>query len=335
MLWSSLSDGGLLNTHLPMTKCAANEILFLLYCRIGDDYPRASSNSQTSPRTSELVVNGSDSQTLAVGQEFPDAQAFRDVLVATAIAKKFELTFIRSDRARVTAKCAAEGCSWRIHSSKLPGTDTFQIKTLKGVHYCVLPERSGHRQANMKWILSCIMDRVRENINYRPKEIMKDIEQDYGVIVPYLKAHRAKERALELIYGMPMKDIVLNKAEVQGVEKALHDVLDHCRKKPLKGSPVHCNLCKKAGHNRRSCIKSSQTQIQATNFREKNFHCMLCKQNGHNRRTCQSKVISFMDLTLIPLIRRHNHTLLCISLPTKKGFLFLQQVEPNQQIWMN
>lgn len=269
-------------------------------CRIGDDYPRASSNSQTSPRTSELVVNGSDSQTLAVGQEFPDAQAFRDVLVATAIAKKFELTFIRSDRARVTAKCSAEGCSWRIHSSKLPGTDTFQIKTLKGVHYCVLPERSGHRQANMKWILSCIMDRVQENINYRPKEIMKDIEQDYGVIVPYLKAHRAKERALELIYGMPMKDIVLNKAEFLGVEKALHDVLDHCRKKPLKGSPVHCNLCKKAGHNRRSCIKSSQTQIQATNLREKNFHCMLCKQNGHNRRTCQSK-----------------------------------QVEPNQQIWMN
>lgn len=321
MLWSSLSNGGLLNTHLPMTKCAADERLFLLYCRIGDDYPRASLNSLISPTTSEFVVNGSDSQTLAVGQEFPDAQAFRDLLVATAIAKKFELTFIRSDRARVTAKCAAEGCSWRIHSSKLPDTDTFQIKTLKGVHYCVLPERSGHRQANMKWILSCIMDRVRENINYRPKEIMKDIEQDYGVIIPYLKAHRAKERALELIYGMPMKDIVLNKAEVQGVEKALHDVLDHCRKKPLKGSPVHCNLCKKAGHNRRSCIKSSQTQIQATNFREKNFHCMLCKQNGHNRRTCQSKVISFMHLTLIPLEDTIVHFYVSLS-QLKGGFSF-------------
>ncbi|KAM5570923.1 hypothetical protein ABKV19_011522 [Rosa sericea] len=259
--------------------------------RVGDDYPQASVNSETSPATLELVVNESDSQTLAVGQEFSGAKAFRDALVAAAIANKFELTFIRSDRARVTAKCAADGCSWRIHASKLPEVDTFQIKTLKGVHCCVLPERSGHRQANMKWILNCIMDRVRENINYKPKEIMKDIEQDYGVIIPYLKAHRAKELALELIYGMPMKDIVFNQAEVQGVEKALHDVLDHCRKKSLKGSPVHCNLCKKAGHNRRSCMKSSQTQIQAQNLREKNFHCMICKQNGHNRRTCQSKLM--------------------------------------------
>ncbi|XP_062029682.1 uncharacterized protein LOC133745602 [Rosa rugosa] len=193
--------------------------------RVGDDYPQASVNSETSPATSEVVVNGSDSQTLAVGQEFSDTKAFRDALVATAIAKKFELTFIRSDRARVTAKCAEDGCSWRIHASKLPDVDTFQIKALKGVHCCVLPERSGHRQAKMKWILNCIMDRVRENINYKPKEIIKDIEQEYGVIIPYLKAHRAKERALELIYGMPMKDIVFNQAEVQGVEKALHDVL--------------------------------------------------------------------------------------------------------------
>lgn len=249
-------------------------------------------NSQTSPAISELF-NGRDGQNLAVGQEFRSAQAFRDALVATAIAMKFELTFIRSDRARVTAKCAADDCSWRIHASKLPDIETFQIKTLKGEHSCVRPERSSHRQANMKWILSCIMDRVRKNINYKPKEIMRDIEQEYGVIIPYLKAHRAKERALESIFRMPIKNIVLNQAEVLGVENALNDVLDERRKKPLRANPVHCNLCKKTGHNRRSCIKLSQTESQPTNLKEKNFHCMLCKRNGHNRRTCQNKVSFF------------------------------------------
>lgn len=258
---------------------------------MGDDFPQTSVNSQTSPSTSELA-NGRDKQNLAVGQEFSNAQAFRDALVATAIAMKFELTFIRSDRARVTAKCAAVGCSWRIHASKLPDVETFQVKTLKGEHSCVWPERSSHRQANMKWILSCIMDRVRENINYKPKEIMRDLEQEYGVVIPYLKVHRAKERALELIFKMPIKDIVLNQAEVQGVENALNDVLDQRRKKPLKGSPVHCNLCKKTGHNKRSCMKLIHIENQPTSLKEKNFHCMLCKQNGHNRRTCQNKVNS-------------------------------------------
>lgn len=261
--------------------------------RVGEGISQASVDSHTSPALSELV-NGRESDTLTVGQEFPDARCFRDALVASAIASKFELTFIRSDRSRVTARCAADDCQWRIHASKLPDGETFQIKTLKGKHSCVWPERSSHRQANMKWILSCIMDRVRENINYKPKEIMRDIEQEYGVIIPYLKAHRAKERALESIFGMPIKDIVLNQAEVHNLENDLHTILDQRKKKPLKGSSVHCNLCRKAGHNRRSCIKLSQNESQASSLKEKNFHCMLCKQSGHNRRTCQCKVSSWL-----------------------------------------
>ncbi|KAH7528871.1 hypothetical protein FEM48_Zijuj05G0123800 [Ziziphus jujuba var. spinosa] len=79
----------------------------------------------------------------------------------------------------------------------------------------------------MKWILNCIVDHIWENINYKPKEIMRDLEQEYG-------------------------DIVLNQGEVQGVENPMNDVLDQQRKKPLKGSPGHCNFCKKTGHNKRT-----------------------------------------------------------------------------------
>lgn len=258
-------------------------------CRVSEGISETSVDSHTSPALSGWV-DGRESHVLTVGQEFPDARCFRDALVASAIASKFELTFIRSDRSRVTARCAADGCQWRIHASKLPNGKTFQIKTMKGKHCCVRSEHSSHRQANMKWILSCIMDRVRENINYKPKEIMRDIEQEYGVMVPYLKAHRAKERALESIFGMPIKDIVLNQAEVHNLGNGLHAILDQRKKKSPGGSSVHCNLCRKAGHNRRSCLKLSQNESQAASFKEKNFHCMLCRQSGHNRRTCQCKV---------------------------------------------
>lgn len=56
---------------------------------------------------------------LHVGQEFPDVKSCRRALRDTAIALHFEIQTIKSDKTRFTAKCASEGCPWRIHAAKL------------------------------------------------------------------------------------------------------------------------------------------------------------------------------------------------------------------------
>lgn len=58
---------------------------------------------------------------LAVGQEFPDVKSCRRALRDCAIALHFEIQTVKSDKTRFTAKCASEGCPWRIHAAKLPG----------------------------------------------------------------------------------------------------------------------------------------------------------------------------------------------------------------------
>lgn len=62
---------------------------------------------------------------LTVGQEFPDVKSCRRALRDCAIALHFEIQTVKSDKTRFTAKCASDGCPWRIHAAKLPGTSIF------------------------------------------------------------------------------------------------------------------------------------------------------------------------------------------------------------------
>ncbi|KAL5561103.1 hypothetical protein UlMin_030850 [Ulmus minor] len=139
--------------------------------------------------------------TFVVGQEFPDVKAFRNAIKEAAIAQHFELRIIKSDLIRYFAKCATEGCPWRIRAVKLPNTPTFIIRSLEGTHTCGRNAHNGHHQASVDWIVSFIEERLRDNINYKPKDILQDIHKQYGITIPYKQAWRAKERGLAAIYG--------------------------------------------------------------------------------------------------------------------------------------
>ncbi|KAJ4716053.1 Protein FAR1-RELATED SEQUENCE like [Melia azedarach] len=142
-----------------------------------------------------------EEHTFVVGQEFPDVKAFRNAIKEAAIAQHFELRIIKSDLIRYFAKCATEGCPWRIRAVKLPNAPTFTIRSLEGTHTCGKNAQNGHHQASVDWIVSFIEERLRDNINYKPKDILHDIQKQYGITIPYKQAWRAKERGLAAIYG--------------------------------------------------------------------------------------------------------------------------------------
>ncbi|KDP35909.1 hypothetical protein JCGZ_09881 [Jatropha curcas] len=142
-----------------------------------------------------------EDHTFVVGQEFPDVKAFRNAIKEAAIAQHFELRIIKSDLIRYFAKCASEGCPWRIRAVKLPNVPTFTIRSLEGTHTCGRNAQNGHHQASVDWIVSFIEERLRNNINYKPKDILHDIHKQYGITIPYKQAWRAKERGLAAIYG--------------------------------------------------------------------------------------------------------------------------------------
>lgn len=136
-----------------------------------------------------------------VGQEFADVKAFRNAIKEAAIAQHFELRIIKSDLIRYFAKCATDDCPWRIRAVKLPNAPTFIIRSLEGTHTCGKNAQNGHHMASVDWIVSFIEERLRQNINYKPKDILHDIQKQYGITIPYKQAWRAKERGLAAIYG--------------------------------------------------------------------------------------------------------------------------------------
>ncbi|KAF7801521.1 Transposase, MuDR, plant [Senna tora] len=142
-----------------------------------------------------------EDHTFVVGQEFSDVKAFRNAIKEAAIAQHFELRIIKSDLIRYFAKCASEGCPWRIRAVKRPNAPTFTIRSLEGTHTCGRNALNGHHQASVDWIVSFIEERLRDNINYKPKDILNDIHKQYGITIPYKQAWRAKERGLATIYG--------------------------------------------------------------------------------------------------------------------------------------
>ncbi|MCL7030363.1 hypothetical protein MKW94_018938 [Papaver nudicaule] len=157
------------------------------------------SNGTPVVQSRALVVN--PNYELAVGQEFVDVKSCRRALRDAAIALHFEIQTVKSDKMRFTAKCASEGCPWRVHAARLPGVPTFTIRTINGGHTCGGIRHLGHQQASVEWVANSVEQRLRENPNYKPKDILEDIHKAHGITLSYKQAWRGKERVLAAVLG--------------------------------------------------------------------------------------------------------------------------------------
>ncbi|XP_044500044.1 uncharacterized protein LOC123221303 [Mangifera indica] len=155
----------------------------------------------SSPVIQARTIAQNPTYELTVGQEFPDVKSCRRALRDTAIALHFEMQTIKSDKTRFTAKCASEGCPWRIHAAKLPGVPTFTIRTIHESHTCGGISHLGHQQASVQWVANSVEQQLRENPSYKPKEILEEIHRVHGITLSYKQAWRGKERIMAAMRG--------------------------------------------------------------------------------------------------------------------------------------
>lgn len=166
-----------------------------------------------------VIQDMSVAHTLAVGQEFLNVETCRRTLKDIAIALHFDLRIIKSDRSRFIAKCSKEGCPWRIHVAKCPNVQTFTIRTLHDEHTCEGVHNLHHQQASVGWVARSVEARIRDNPQYKPKEILQDIRQEHGVAVSYMQAWRGKERSMAALYGTLEEGYRLLPAYLEQIKK--------------------------------------------------------------------------------------------------------------------
>jgi len=74
------------------------------------------------------VLHDPENPKIIKGQLFPDIVSFRKAVRHYAVKKGFEFDKVKTDPTRFIAKCAAEGCPWRIHASRLFDQKTIQVQ---------------------------------------------------------------------------------------------------------------------------------------------------------------------------------------------------------------
>ncbi|KDP28332.1 hypothetical protein JCGZ_14103 [Jatropha curcas] len=135
-------------------------------------------------------------------QQFNNVQELRDALRRYSIAHGFKCKFKHNDATRVSAKCKAEGCPWRIHASKLSTTPLFRIKKLNEIHTCGAGTgRLNRPQASRKLVATIVKEKLKDSPNFRPKEIANQIRQEFGIELRYSQAWRGMETAREELQG--------------------------------------------------------------------------------------------------------------------------------------
>ena len=85
-----------------------------------------------------IVIHDPENPKIERGSKFPDIIAFRKAIRHYAVKEGFEITRLKTDLTRFIAHCAAEGCPWRIHASRVYGERTIEVIHCVTKHFHIL-----------------------------------------------------------------------------------------------------------------------------------------------------------------------------------------------------
>ena len=136
------------------------------------------------------------------GQVFKDIVTLRNAMRDYAIKGGYDITRVKNDSTRLTAKCSSTGCPWRFHASVLSDQVTFMVKTLHDEHTCIRPLRNENLNSNTKWIVEKLRGKLRADPDMSYELMQHELMGKWGVEVPVWQLYRAKCKARDENMGM-------------------------------------------------------------------------------------------------------------------------------------
>ncbi|KAF6142834.1 hypothetical protein GIB67_002698 [Kingdonia uniflora] len=139
---------------------------------------------------------------------------------AYAVVNKFNLEHVLSNKYKIVIHSKGHKCSWRIYATRLVSSALFRVSTYCSVHTCIRVETDGgnaYKTASSRWVASIIKQKLRKDPNYKPSEIIDDIQIHHNIDVTYNLnlAWRAKEKAHAGVSSLYMSFVPPYKSFVQ------------------------------------------------------------------------------------------------------------------------
>ncbi|CAA3031907.1 cytochrome P450 93A3-like, partial [Olea europaea subsp. europaea] len=165
--------------------------------------PGGSSQVGTSGPSSNSSRVAPDDEDLQVGQLFETKKDLQEAVHRLALKYNFEFKVKKSNKSLLTVACVEDSCNWRLRATKMDTNECFVIRKYLREHTCEVGIlRNDHRQARAWFIGRQIMHKYQDpRTIYRPSDIINDVRREYGVVMSYQKAWKAKECALEDLMG--------------------------------------------------------------------------------------------------------------------------------------
>ncbi|GMN65586.1 hypothetical protein TIFTF001_034654 [Ficus carica] len=141
-----------------------------------------------------------------------------------------------------------EGCSWQLRATRMKGSELFVVKRFDDVHTCSIEIVQGHHRQAKSWMIGeCVKAKYLDLTNtlYRPSEITRDMQAEFGVSFNYLRAWRGKEAALTSLRG---DDAESYKANIVYPDAAFGICVQHLAAN-LKTSEYHRHMESIRGRN--------------------------------------------------------------------------------------
>lgn len=191
---------------VPTETSSANQYFQQRYdtpFQINESGASSSVPNSKSPTVKRKLVEFWEGELKDVGQEFSDVGEFRRALVNFSICFGFNFNFVKNDLKRVTACCAKDGCPWKVHATRVDQCNgTFKIKDFEKYHSCGGGLGTlDHPRASKSWVSSVVIDKLKKMPMHRPTDMQKDIQEQYGLQIPYHKAWWGKEEARKKLHG--------------------------------------------------------------------------------------------------------------------------------------
>jgi hypothetical protein len=165
--------------------------------------PGGSSQVGTSGPSSNSSRVAPDDEDLQVEQLFETKKDLQEAVHRLALKYNFEFKVKKSNKSLLTVACVEDSCNWRLRATKMDTNECFVIRKYLREHTCEVGIlRNDHRQARAWFIGRQIMHKYQDpRTIYRPSDIINDVRREYGVVMSYQKAWKAKECALEDLMG--------------------------------------------------------------------------------------------------------------------------------------
>ncbi|KAL5568441.1 hypothetical protein UlMin_025016 [Ulmus minor] len=123
-----------------------------------------------------------------------------------SMRKKFQYKVFKSNTRFIVVRCVHPSCSWRVRANKLIKSEYWMVTKHVNKHTCPTDFKTTRRRQATSWVVGeCIKRRfINPGRVFRPKDVMDDMKQRYGVELSYSVAWRGRECAYEnLRLGTP------------------------------------------------------------------------------------------------------------------------------------